>query len=52
MLIALLSHENAGVQVASAQAIAVLSENLTCRDAIGQWGQFAHDFLFLAVIRS
>ena len=39
MLIHLLAHENPQVQVASAQALAVLCENLVCRDSIGRWGK-------------
>ncbi|XP_074650808.1 armadillo repeat-containing protein 3-like [Tubulanus polymorphus] len=37
MLILLLSHEAQEVQIAAAQAIAVMAESLTCRDSIGQW---------------
>lgn len=38
MLILLLSHDDPGVQVAAAQALGVMSENLLSRDAIRQWG--------------
>ncbi len=39
MLIILLSHDDPNVQVAAAQGLAVMSENLLSRDAIGKWGQ-------------
>ena len=39
MLILLLAHEDPGVQVAAAQALGVMAENLLSREAIGQWGE-------------
>lgn len=39
MLIVLLGHESPDVQAAAAQAIGVMCENLSCRDAIREWGQ-------------
>ena len=39
MLIQLLSHDDYHVQVAAAQAVGVMAENLVSRDAIGQWGK-------------
>ena len=41
MLILLLGHEDPNVQVAAAQALGVMAENLVSRDAIGQWGTSA-----------
>ena len=38
MLILLLNHEDGNVQVAAAQALGVMSENLVSRDSIGMWG--------------
>ncbi len=38
MLILLLGHEDANVQVAAAQALGVMSENLVSRESIGLWG--------------
>ena len=46
MLIHLLTHENPQVQVASAQALAVIAENLVCRDSIGRWGKHKPMYLF------
>ena len=45
MLILLLNHEDGNVQVAAAQALGVMSENLVSRDSIGMWGKdmFKHD---------
>ena len=45
MLILLLNHEDGNVQVAAAQALGVMSENLVSRDSIGMWGNdmFKHD---------
>ena len=39
MMILLLGHENPRVQIASAQALGVMSENLMSRESIGQWGE-------------
>ena len=39
MLIVLLTHDDPNVQVAAAQGLGVMSENLICREAIGQWGE-------------
>ena len=39
MLILLLNHEDANVQVAGAQALGVMSENLVSRESIGMWGK-------------
>lgn len=38
MLITLLYHESNEVQAAAAQALGVMSENLTSRDSIREWG--------------
>ena len=40
MLIQLLTHDDANVQVAAAQAIGVMAENLLSRDSVGHWGMF------------
>ncbi|KAK2168768.1 hypothetical protein LSH36_14g03039 [Paralvinella palmiformis] len=37
MLIHLLSHDDANVQVSAAQALGVMSENLLSRQAVGEW---------------
>ena len=55
MLIQLLGHENQGVQIACAQALGVMSENLVSRESIGQWGQlilimFSHRIICLFVL--
>ena len=42
MLIQLLGHETQGVQIACAQALGVMSENLVSRESIGQWGRFCY----------
>jgi hypothetical protein len=39
MLIVLLTHEFPEVQAAAAQAIGVMCENLSVRDAIREWGK-------------
>lgn len=39
MLIQLLTFDSADVQSAAALAIAVISENLSARDAIKEWGK-------------
>ena len=39
MLIQLLSHESEEVQIAAAEAIAIMSENLASRDSIREWGE-------------
>lgn len=39
MLIQLLIHDDFNVQIAAAQALGVMAENLSSRDIIGQWGE-------------
>lgn len=41
MLIVLLPNEDVGIQVAAAQALAVLAESVICRDTIGQLGMYS-----------
>ena len=52
MLILLLNHEDANVQVASAQALGVMSENLVSRDSIGMWGEKCRNITLFVSIRS
>ena len=39
MLITLLGHDDPQVQVACAQALAVMSDHILSKDSIGQWGE-------------
>jgi hypothetical protein len=41
MLILLLAHESTEVQIAAAQALGVMSENLMSKDSIRAWGEFS-----------
>ena len=41
MLILLLAHESTEVQIAAAQALGVMSENLMSKDSIREWGEFS-----------
>ena len=48
MLITLLGHEDNTVQIAAAQALGVMAENLTSREAISQWGELSQiSYIFL-----
>ena len=40
MLILLLAEASAEVQIAAAQALGVMSENLMSKDSIREWGEF------------
>ena len=40
MLIILLSNEDPNVQMAAANAIGVMAENLLSRSSVGQWGKY------------
>ena len=41
MLILLLAHESTEVQIAAAQALGVMSENLMSKDSVREWGEFS-----------
>ncbi|GFO30833.1 Armadillo repeat-containing protein 3 [Plakobranchus ocellatus] len=48
MLIQLLTNDSPDVQASAALALAVISENLSSRDSIKEWGQFYYLDLFLS----
>ena len=52
MLILLLNHEDGNVQVAAAQALGVMSENLVSRDSIGMWGKDMLSIMIITIIEN